>query len=257
MADRTAPVTGRWFQAESDPDAPTRLFLFHYAGSGASIYREWLPLLPADVSAQFIQLPGRQDRLKEQPFTEIEPLIEQLADEFEAELDDRPFAFFGHCMGSLLSYRLAEEIGRRGGPAPVLLGASAWAPVGFRTPPVEQLDVPEEEIVEWARGLGSLPEEILKDRQTLDMMMPTMRADLLVCASYQDDGAPVRCPIVSYSATKDPLVEPAAMASWAPRTPEYLGNRVFPGGHFFLHQETLSITADFVRLLRRQVSENG
>ncbi|WP_035793710.1 thioesterase II family protein [Kitasatospora mediocidica] len=257
MSVRTAPVAGRWFQAESEPDAPVRLFLFHYAGSGSSIYRDWPPLLPADISTQCVQLPGRQDRHSETAFTEVEPLIETLAEEITDELDDRPYAFFGHCMGALLAYRLTVAVRERGGPAPVLLGTSAWAPVGFRTPPVEQLDVPEAEIVEWARGLGSLPEEILNDREMLELMLPAMRADLAVCASYQDDSAAVPCPIVSYSATRDPLVAPEAMSSWATRSPDYLGNRLFQGGHFFVHDETLPITADFVRLLRRQVTETA
>ncbi|SNX58046.1 surfactin synthase thioesterase subunit [Streptomyces sp. TLI_55] len=249
MTEPVAAGADRWFQPESAPEAGTRIFLLHYAGSGASIYRDWPPLIPADVSTQAIQLPGRQERLGEPMFTDVGPLVETLADCVTAELDGRPYAVFGHCMGALLAYRLTVELAERGEQPPVLLGASAWAPQGFRTPAPEQLRVPQSELVEWARGLGSLPEAILNDTEALGLMMPAMRADLEVCASYHDDAAEVPCPIVTYSADKDPLVDPEAMDSWVPRTTSYLGNRLFRGGHFFLHEETTTITADFVRLL--------
>ncbi|MGI5136409.1 MULTISPECIES: thioesterase II family protein [unclassified Streptomyces] len=254
MTEPVAAVADRWFQPESAPDAGTRIFLLHYAGSGASIYHDWPPLIPADVSTQCIQMPGRQERLDEEKFTDVRPLVDTLADCFAAELDGRPYAVFGHCMGALVGYRLAVELHERGERPPVLLGASAWAPKGFRTPPPEQLQVPQSELVDWARGLGSLPESILDDTEALSLMMPAMRADLEVCASYRDDDAEVPCPVVTYSADRDPLVDPEAMASWVPRTRSYLGNRLFRGGHFFIHEETTSITADFVRLLRGRVA---
>ncbi|MER5741282.1 MULTISPECIES: alpha/beta fold hydrolase [unclassified Streptomyces] len=249
MSEPVAALADRWFQPESAPDAGTRIFLLHYAGSGASIYHDWPAQIPADVSVQCVQLPGRQERYGEAMFTDIEPLVRILADAFAAELDDRPYAVFGHCMGALVGYRVAVELHERGERPPVLLGASAWAPKGFRTPPPEQLRVPQDELVDWARGLGSLPEAVLADSEALGMMMPAMRADLEVCASYRDDDAEVPCPVVTYSADKDPLVDPESMASWAPRTRTYLGNRLFRGGHFFVHEQTTSITADFVRLL--------
>lgn len=49
-------------------------------------------------------------------------------------------------------------------------------------------------------------------------MMSAERADLEVCASYHDDVAEVPCPIVTYNADKDPLVDPEAMDSWVQRT---------------------------------------
>ncbi len=257
MIEQVGTAADRWFQSETAPDAATRLFLFHYAGSGASIYRDWPALVPADVSIQCVQLPGRQERLAEGLFTDIGPLVETLADHLSGELDGRPYAMFGHCMGALIAYRLAVALGDWGEQRPALLGASAWAPVGFHTPPPEQLRVPQSELVEWARGLGSLPASILADEETISLMMPAMRADLEICASYADDGASVGCPIVSYSADHDPLVAPAAMSSWAPRTDSFLGNRLFRGGHFFIHEETTSITTDFVRLLRGHVGSSA
>ncbi|MFE9356463.1 hypothetical protein [Streptomyces olivaceoviridis] len=43
-----------------------------------------------------MQLPGRRERLAEEPFRDVTSLLDALPEPFEAELDGRPCAFFGH-----------------------------------------------------------------------------------------------------------------------------------------------------------------
>ena len=255
MANPSAPGSGRWFQpATVDPQAELRIILFHNTGSSASMWREWLRLLPADLAAQCIQLPGRQERLGEAAYTDFAALAEAVCDELSVELDDRPYAFFGHSMGAQLAYRTAVALERAGVPGPALIGAAAWAPEGFHTVTPEQAQLPEQELLGWLSSLGSLPVDAYADPAMRPLVIPALRADLLACAGYVDDGAAVTSPVVTYSAREDPLLARDAMASWASRTPEYLGNCQFPGGHFFIHQEALAVALDFVRLFRRCVS---
>jgi surfactin synthase thioesterase subunit len=252
----TAPP--RWFQpAQTDPGAALRLFLFPHAGSGASIYNQWPALLPDTVGHQCVQLPGRQERRTETTFTQMQPLVEALHEALDAELDDRPYAFFGHCMGAQLAYRLALEIERDGGTGPVLIGASGWAPEGFLTPTLEQAYMPEDELVGWIRSMGSVPTEIVDDPQALALIIPAMRADLAVVASYADDGAKLHCPVVTYSGRSDPLMTAGAMASWSTRTSHYLGNSEFHGDHFYINvpEHALAITTDLVRHARREYGQ--
>jgi surfactin synthase thioesterase subunit len=254
MTERSTSPSNLWFQpSEADPDSGLRLFLFPHAGSGASIYKEWPELLPGDIAHHCVQLPGRQDRSAEDMFTEMEPLVEALQDAITQELDDRPFAFFGHCMGAQLAYRLAVALEKSGRQGPVIVGVSGWAPKDFKTPTLEQAYMPIEELKEWIRELGSVPTEIMDDPKALEMIIPAMRADLAVVASYLDDGAPLSCPIVSYSGNKDQLMGPGAMASWTDRTSSYLGNSEFHGDHFYMNNidNTIGVTSDLVRHIKR------
>ncbi|MBO3747423.1 thioesterase [Streptosporangiaceae bacterium NEAU-GS5] len=250
-------MTSGWFQpAHVNPDARLRLFLFPHAGSGASIYGQWPALLPADVAHQCVQLPGRQERWAEETFTEMEPLVEALHAALDAELDGRPYAFFGHCMGAQIAYRLALAVEEAGGQGPVMVGASGWAPEGFLTPTLEQANMPEEDLLGWIRTLGSVPTEIMEDPRALALIIPAMRADLAVVASYADDGAKLRCPVATYSGRSDQLMTPGAMASWETRTPRYHGNCEFQGDHFYINvpDHALAITADLVRHIRREAA---
>lgn len=255
MSGSTGSGAGRWFEpAEIDPDAALRLFLFPHAGSGVSIYKEWGGLLPSSVAHQCVQLPGRQQRLREPAFTEMPALLEALREAVAAEVDGRPYAFFGHCMGAQLAYRLAAMLERDGVQAPLLIAASGWAPEGFRTPTMEHSRLPEAQLRQWIVDLGSLPAEVMHDEELLAVVIPTLRADLAVCATADDRGEKVGCPVVSYGGRVDPLMFPGAMASWAGRTASYLGNSEFPGGHFYIDEHALAVTSDLTRHLQRLVA---
>lgn len=246
--------TGWLHPADADPAAAVRLFLFHHSGGSVAMYREWLPLLPSDVAGQCVALPGRAQRRHEPPFTRLAPLVAAVADVLDAELDDRPYAFFGHSMGALLAYRVAVELHRRGTHAPGLVGASGWAPAGFTTPALGGEDT-DEEIVKAMLDLGGLPRQVRDDRELLGQAVSAMRADIAVCADdHAGDQAVLDSPVVAYSGRDDPLLTPEAMTSWATRTTEFLGHRRYPGGHFFLEAHAADITADLVQLLRRHLT---
>jgi len=244
---------GQWFHpAEPSPDASIRLFMLPHAGSGAIIYRDWERLMPPDIAPQAVTLPGRHNRREEQTYEEFEPLLEALHEAVLDDLDDRPFALFGHCLGAQLAFRLTIRMEEEGGPSPVLVGTSGWSPQGFFKPTEEQSRMPEPEMVQWIKKLGSFPAEIYDNPEMLALVVPALRADLRVAADHDDDGAGVNCPLASYGGRSDPLQEhPDAMSHWAGRTPAYLGHNEYPGGHFYIDTHAQSVTAHFAHRLQR------
>lgn len=256
MTDNAPAGTGRWFYpAEADPEASLRLFLFPYAGGNAQrMQAEWQDLFPPDVTLQSLQLPGRLDRRSEPPFLRMGPLVEAICEALAAEVDERPYGFFGHSMGALLAYRTAIEMTGGLGGGPALIASAGWSPEGFAAPTQEQIDLPEDELVKWIVGLGSVPAELYTDPDLLALTLPATRADMTVCLEYSDDRAPVACPVVTYTGRSDPLVTAEAMRAWAARSPAYLGNREFPGGHFFIHDAPLAIATDLAGHLRRSAA---
>ncbi len=255
MVQHPAPVLGRWFRpAAARPEATARLFLFPHGGGAAASYGHWSALLPADVELLLVQLPGRHDRRAEPPFTRVAPLVDALRDALEAELDGRPYAFFGHSLGGMLAYRLTVALQRDGLAGPVLLGVSSWAPQGYRDGARELARMPEAGLVDTVRQLGALPAAISAGPEMLAVVLPTLRADLSVYADYVDDGAAVSCPVAAYGGQSDPLLVPGAMAAWSTRSRAYLGASVYPGGHFYLDEHAVAVAADLDRHLRRQLT---
>lgn len=246
-----------WFEtAPGRSDAPLRLYLFPHAGSGGTIYRNWDKLLPSDIAQHVVCLPGRERRFAETAYTEIEPLVEALYEAVLDDLDDRPYAFFGHCLGAQLAYRVAVCMRRDGERGPLLIGASGWAPEGFQQATYEQSQMPEPDLIEWMKTLGSFPEEVYGDPEVMARIIPALRADLAVVSTYVDDAAEVTAPLVSYSGKSDPLMYSGAMASWRTRTVEYLGNSEFVGDHFYIDDpgNAVAVTADLIRHLERRLA---
>ncbi|GAA2952828.1 MULTISPECIES: alpha/beta fold hydrolase [Streptomycetaceae] len=244
--------TAGWLRpAEPSPDAEATVFLFHYSGGGVSMYSRWPALLPPSVDCRRVQLPGRQDRVSEPPFTELDPLVEALCEVLAKEQDGRPYALFGHSMGAMLAYRVAVAMARRGYERPALLGVSGWAPQGFRTISRKAAHETDEAVVQLLRELGSVPAEAFDGNRLSPLMLAPMRADLAVCADFRDDGASVDCPLVAYTGREDPYLAPGAMQSWRARSADFLGIREFPGGHFFIHDQGPGIATDLAQTLIR------
>ncbi|GAA3082006.1 hypothetical protein GCM10020000_79930 [Streptomyces olivoverticillatus] len=85
----------RWFLG-GGPPAPAEMVLYCLpnAGGGGTHYLSWRRLLPETLWAQPVQLPGRENRLAEEPrFTAAE-----VAAALAAHVD-RPYALYGHSMG--------------------------------------------------------------------------------------------------------------------------------------------------------------
>ncbi|MBV8539109.1 MAG: thioesterase [Pseudonocardiales bacterium] len=258
MAHHRTSVAARWFRpAGARPGAPTRLFLFPHGGGAAAAYAHWSALLPADVELLLVQLPGRHDRHIERPFTRVEPLLEALREALEAEWDGRPAAFFGHSMGGMLAYRLTVALQRDGVPGPALLGVSSWAPAGCLDGARELSDLSDAELAATVADLGALPAVISASPDMLQVVLPTLRADLAVYGDHVDDAAVVSCPVAAYGGKSDPLLVPGAMALWATRSAAFLGVREFPGGHFYLNDHAVAVAGDLARHLHRQLTSSA
>jgi medium-chain acyl-[acyl-carrier-protein] hydrolase len=111
-----------------DPRALVRIFCLPYAGAGASRYFRWNSYFPSNVQVCPILLPGREARLKDPPFSDMQTLVYALAEALLTALD-RPYVVFGHSMGALIGFELAHCLRRERQCTPVHLFVS-----GHRAP---------------------------------------------------------------------------------------------------------------------------
>jgi medium-chain acyl-[acyl-carrier-protein] hydrolase len=210
------------------------LFCFPYAGGAASVFRNWSDGLPADVELCPVQLPGRGTRLMEPPYSRLSLLVEALAEGI-LPLLDKPFAFFGHSLGSLVSFELARELRAKHQARPVRLFVSAGpAPqIPHRGLPIHNL--PEGEFTAELRRLNGTPAELLDHRELMDIVIPSLRADFALYESYRYlAGPPLNCPISTFGGLSDQKVSHRDLEAWRDQTTVSFSIRMFPGDHFFL-----------------------
>lgn len=220
-----------------NPLAQMRLFCFPYAGGTATIYRAWPDLLLGSVEVCVIHLPGRAGRLQEQPFTRLLSLVEDLAPYIRPFLD-KPFAFFGHSMGALISFELARVLRRERAPAPAQLFLSGRSAAHLPDVDPRTFDLPEQEFIEELRRLNGTPKEALEHPELMLLMIPLLRADFSVCQTYEyEKGPPLDTPITIFGGLQDYEVPREHLEAWREHTSSTFKLRMLPGDHFFLNSQ--------------------
>lgn len=230
-------TTDRWIaRPRPNPRARLRLFCIAHAGGGASSFRGWADVLPAEVEVCPVQLPGRENRLAEPAFDHVEPLVAALADALEPYLD-LPYALFGHSNGALIGFEAARALRARGRPLPAHFFASGRrAPdVASARPPIG--DLPDEGFLADLRELGGLPPALLEHEELLGLLLPVLRADVRVNETYAfAEAPPLECPLTAYGGVADAKVTRESLEAWRRHASGPFVLRMFPGGHFF-HQD--------------------
>ena len=211
-----------------------RLFLLPFAGAGASAFRAWPAALPPDIEIYALQPPGRENRIAEPPLGSVIDLVRALADDISS-LVLEPFAFFGHSMGALLAFELSRELRRRGQNEPAHLVVSGFrAPhLPPRRPPLHRLA--DDSLIEELRSLGGTPPEIFDQPELLDLVLPTLRADLAISETYHyRSEPPLSCRISAWGGRQDPYLNETELHGWSAATTGPFAVQRFDGGHMYI-----------------------
>ena len=212
-----------------------KLFCFPYSGaSAAAVYSRWRRLLPSWIDARPVELPGRGHRLAEPAHTRFQSLVETLAGELSADVR-APFAFFGHSLGAMVAFEMAHVFEQRFGLSPSVLFLSGSSPPDARDYSRYALPFSNEQLVQELRHLKGTSQEVFENPDLLELTLPILRADFLVCGSYRPrpNRARLRCPIHVFAGSQD--TSAGAPADWGRETASDFGCDVFPGDHFFIH----------------------
>jgi medium-chain acyl-[acyl-carrier-protein] hydrolase len=228
-----------------------RLFCFPYGGGGASNYHKWRSRFGQDIEICGIQLPGRENRLREKPLTDLRKLVDVLSVEIEPFLD-RPYAFFGHSMGSLIAFELARCIQAGGQPGPLHLFLSGRRAPHLPAAEPPRSHLPDPQFIKAIRQYNGTPDIIFQDPDLLEIFLPVLRADLLLIETYAFvPGEPLHCPLTALGGADDPTVPPEDLAAWAPHSAAAFDLKLFPGDHFYWKTQS----EDLLALLHRQIAK--
>lgn len=219
------------------PNTRLRLFCFPYAGGDSvAIFRNWSPRFPASIEICPVQLPGRGSRLLEPPLADLKAIVSAVAEALQKYLD-KPFAFFGHSMGSLIGFELARLFRREHKLEPIHLFVS-----GRSAPQVPDTDpptynLPEPEFIEELQRINGTPKEALEHPELMRLMLPILRNDFQVCQTYTyTEDAPLSCPITVLGGLQDEATR-EELEAWKAQTTGRFMLHMLPGDHFFIKKE--------------------
>lgn len=247
------PVGDRWIVLPAPRRAARlRLFCFPYAGGGPALFHKWAARLPEHVELCAVQLAGRGARLSEPPLRHMDAVADALAQAIRPWLD-RPFAFFGHCIGALQMFELAHRLRASGGPLPSRLFVSGARAPSTYTPEQLHHDVlqfspnpevpghrlPEAQLLELMRSLNfGTSTALYEDAELRRLLAPMVQADLEVNNTYHYAPRPLLdCPITAVGGRTDPFVTASHLMGWKGHTRGAYALHMRPGDHYFIEAE--------------------
>ncbi|MFD3497949.1 thioesterase II family protein [Streptomyces sp. NPDC058678] len=203
-----------------------------YAGAGAGAFKHWAARLPADVELVAVRLPGRENRIRERPYSRWPALATAFSDAL-AEQIASPYVLFGHSMGGMLVYEAVNRPMSRAPERVIISGCRA--PGARRELPVIH-DLPDAQFTEHLAQLAGTPPPVLANPGLLRVLAPTLRADFRLAETWpQGPVLPVPVPVTTFWGTDDEVAPQAAVAAWRPLAPHGFRSHEVAGGHFFLH----------------------
>ena len=245
------PAENLWFGNLSAADL--RLFCFPFAGGGTLLYRSWAEVLRPRAAVCPVVLPGREGRLNEPAFDDMDALIAALVKEIAPFLDV-PFAFYGHSMGAAIAFELARALRRAGQPLPRGLFVSAARAPQSRLGHQPQADPDDASLLEQLRRLEGVPAEVLANAAVMRLLLPALRADTRLYRNYiYLPEEPLAIPIYAYGGDADPNVSRAQAGAWREQTSAKFVQTEFAGGHFFVQ----SVTPEFLGALGEGILRLG
>jgi surfactin synthase thioesterase subunit len=278
IVSRPNPRAGGWLVIVGARAAPRlRLFCFPFAGGGSAVYRTWARFIDQTIEVVAIEPPGRLGRITEAPVADMSQFVEQLVPAMHGLLD-RPFAFFGHCLGALTMYETARHLIQTTHARPSHLFVSGARPPDRIADQGAFEQRVMHDLLKLAEFRISLPayaqpddvfaklirhfniratEELLSHPTLRQLILPVVRAEFQMATNYQFVRAPPwEIPITCFAARGDPYVSRKHALGWGRFTNSRLQVHIREGAHFavvddvaFIHDvinRELQANADFV-----------
>lgn len=219
-----------------------RLFLFPPAGGDVSTYLKWDERLPQNVETCFLKLPGRGMRICEPAIDNLEVLIEMLLKEIE-KYNDKPFIFFGHSMGGLIAYNLAQKMSCNKMRLPERIIISSMKAPNFMDTFSESLTNNKEdklynkednEFFSRVKNLGGIPQTLMDNKEFMNLILPTFRCDMKLCETYDATTATkLDIPLDIYGGNRDIVAKKEELEGWRKYTTKNCSTTIFSGNHFY------------------------
>ena len=220
---------------EAISDKMPIMFCFPYAGGGASVYNKWLKLFENLVTVCPIQLPGREDRISDALYTNMDDFFNDITELIE-EVIVGDYYLWGHSMGGRMVYEVEKKLEKSGYIAKGIFVSGSRAPHIIETDPIYHL--PDAEFKERLSRFDGTPKEILENQMLFDFFLPLLRADFTMDETYKMiNKIKLISPVFGLCGKLDKEANQDEMAAWGDYTENSFNLEMFEGGHFFIKEQ--------------------
>jgi surfactin synthase thioesterase subunit len=230
--------------------SPIPLLCLPFAGMGASYYLPWRSVAPAGLDVVPLELSGHGKRFTEALATSVPAAADDLLGQAQPHLSEHtPVVVFGHSLGAVLAYELVRRLEQRATARVAHLFVSG-SPGPWMRRARRAADLDDEEFLRRIEEFAGSRHEGFDDPEILELLLPVLRADVVMHEDYQAGMGPrLRTPVTALRGTEDTLVPAQHAAQWADATAGEFELVEIAGGHLYLSdaaETVLKLIADTV-----------
>ncbi len=214
-----------------------QLFFFPYAGGSIAAYHRWRPYLDRRIDIKLPELSGRGKRIYDPLYETLEDAVDDIFKLIKDDLYSLPYAFYGHSMGSLIAFELANKIRNHNLPEPqhIFFSGRGAPHVPYEDDEKHYL-LPDEAFKNKIIEMGGTPKEFFEHPELLAVLLPMIRSDFKIAETYEFKGTlkPFNNDITVFLG-KDEKINADEVYGWREVTSKLCTLHFFEGGHFFIN----------------------
>jgi surfactin synthase thioesterase subunit len=211
------------------------LVCFPFAGAGPSFFYDWRDKAGQSLSIHSVAMPGKERRILEPPETDAVQAVSKLIQELTPQLLGKRIIAFGHSMGAILAYEFTRQL--QESRSPLLLRALivSGSPVPWKPRIQRASGLPDRDFLAAVQAFSGFNHPALNDEGLLKMLLPALRADVMLHENYVPPSTPAFDIVVSgMRGVNDELVTAIDVQEWAQVTQGQFNYIEHPGGHMYL-----------------------
>lgn len=161
-----------------------QLFCLPYAGGSASFYNAFKSNIDSTIEMIPIEYSGHGTRMAEELYSTMDDMVEDVVKQIKRKKVSLPYALAGYSMGSTISYELIDRLQKE---FDTQLKHVFYIANTAPHIPIKDIDCykwNDKDFINKIIELGGLPEEILAERELLELFLPILRNDFKCLGCY-------------------------------------------------------------------------
>ncbi len=189
-----------------------------------------------------VELPGHGSRIGEPLLCNLKEIISDIYINYSS-LFRQDYILFGHSMGAVLAYLLAEklEVSRFKKPKHLILSSHGVIDILIKRK-LERYKLDNNAFKKLVKKFGGIPEEIINHEEAYNLFEKILRADFKALDTYtRETHLRLSVPLTVICGDKD-ICTFEEIKEWSNYTSASFNSFTFSGGHFYIfeHEKKLS-----------------
>ncbi|MBU3179086.1 thioesterase [Clostridium estertheticum] len=220
------------------------LFCLPYAGGSETIYYKWKNYLHPSIQVVPIELKGRGKRFSEFFYESLEEAVDDIFENIKNKIVDDDFAIYGHSMGGLLAYELYYKIDELNLRKPKHIFFSGYKAPSIVRERENTYTLPNYDFMKKVMELGGTPEELMKNKELLEIFLPIIRSDfkILETYKYKERRNKIECDVSILNGKQD-SINLEEILTWKNHVCRDFKVYNFEGNHFFINSNVENIAS--------------